>query len=232
VTSTERITNTTRDEATGLAEHAGGATQDVATNASSAVSDVAGTAKEQVSAVASTARDEVRDLRGQAGGQLRAEAEQQARRLSQNLRQMSEQLTEMAGQSGSEGVARDLVRQAAHHSSRAADFIESRGPTGMVDEVQRFARRRPGLFLLTAAAAGVAVGRMTRAAKSAGSAGSAQSAESVRSTSGSYSSYGSYRPSDTAELQPETITLPEATGTMGAPYGRPTPAPDEAGGAW
>jgi hypothetical protein len=167
VTSTNDIASETKDQTRGLADHAKGAGQEIATNARSATSDIAGTAKEQVSAVASTAQNQVRDLTSQAKDQLRTQAEEQTRRLAQNLRQMSEQLKQMATESSSAGPARDLVHQAADHGLRTADFLESRGPDGVVGEMRRFARRRPGLFLLSAAVAGAAVGRMTRAAKAA-----------------------------------------------------------------
>lgn len=174
MTSTNDITTETKDQARGLAAHAQGASQEIATNARSAASDIAGTAREQASAVASTTRDEVRDLTGQATDQLRTQAEEQTRRLGQALRHMSEQLQQMAADSGSAGPARDLVHQAARHGLRAADFVESRGPAGIVDELQRFARRRPGLFLMSAAVAGAAVGRATRATKAASRSDDAQ----------------------------------------------------------
>jgi hypothetical protein len=42
-----------------------------------------------------------------------------------------------------------------------------------VDEVQSFARRRPGVFLALAAAAGLVAGRLTRGIKAASSDGPA-----------------------------------------------------------
>jgi len=177
VTSTNDIASETKDQSRGLADHAQGAEHEIATSARSATSDIAGTAKEQVSAVASTTQQQVRDLTGQAKDQLRAQAEEQTRRLAQNLRQMSEQLKQMATDSRSAGPAQDLVHQAASRGLRTADFLESRGPAGVVGEMQRFARRRPGLFLLSAAAAGAVIGRMTRAAKAASNSGDAGSGD-------------------------------------------------------
>jgi hypothetical protein len=43
-----------------------------------------------------------------------------------------------------------------------ADWLEHREPGDLLDEVRRFARRRPGTFLVGAAVAGALVGRLTR----------------------------------------------------------------------
>jgi hypothetical protein len=43
-----------------------------------------------------------------------------------------------------------------------ADWLEQREPGDLLDEVRRFARRRPGAFVLGALVAGVVAGRMTR----------------------------------------------------------------------
>jgi hypothetical protein len=179
---------------------------------------------------------------------MRTQAEEQTRRVAQNLRQMSEQLKTMASQSES-GPARDLVHRAAHHGARAADFIESRGPSGIVDEVQRFARRRPGLFLLGAAAAGAAIGRLTRAAKDqAGSETSERDDASSAATYASTQAIPSRAMGDTPYLppdypppdyppthgvgsaaEPDTVTLPESA-APGAVYGAPTADRETFGG--
>ena len=203
MTSTNDIASETKDQSRGLADHAQGAEHEIANSARSASSDIAGTAKEQVSAVASTTQDQVRDLTGQAKDQLRTQVEEQTRRLAQNLRQMSEQLKQMATDSSSAGPARDLVHQAASHGLRTADFLESRGPAGVVGEMQRFARRRPGLFLLSATVAGAAMGRMTRAAKAA--------SRSDDASSGHHAS---------------------AAPTTGSTHGEPIDLRDSPGGEW
>ena len=46
--------------------------------------------------------------------------------------------------------------------SSFASRLEDRGIEGVVDDVARFARRRPGVFLLAAAGAGFVVGRFVR----------------------------------------------------------------------
>jgi hypothetical protein len=48
-----------------------------------------------------------------------------------------------------------------------AGKLQSREPAELLDEVRRFARRKPGMFLLGAAAAGVLAGRLTSGVKAA-----------------------------------------------------------------
>jgi hypothetical protein len=75
-------------------------------------------------------------------------------------------------------MAAELTRQAASRLHGAASWLDSREPADLLEEVRSFARRRPGAFLLAAAATGLAAGRLTRglAAGSDGAAGSNGSA--------------------------------------------------------
>ena len=50
----------------------------------------------------------------------------------------------------------------------AASWLEQREPADLLDEVRNFARRRPGTFLIGAAVAGLAAGRLTRGLKDQG----------------------------------------------------------------
>ena len=137
------------------ARQAGSATRDGA-------QEVAGTVKEQGREVTREARNQVRsvaaDLRGSVSGQART----QNQRVADGLRQMSDQFGEMGPGDGS--PAGQIVRRLGEGGRRAADYLEDRGPEGLLDDVQEFARRKPGTFLLIAAAAGFAIGRLGRAA--------------------------------------------------------------------
>ena len=64
---------------------------------------------------------------------------------------------------GDGSPAGQIVRRLGEGGRRAADYLEDRGPEGLLDDVQEFARRKPGTFLLIAAAAGFAIGRLGRA---------------------------------------------------------------------
>ena len=70
----------------------------------------------------------------------------------------------MADNGDHHGTASELAVQAADRLHGVANWIGEREPGDLVEEVRRFARRRPGAFLLGAAVAGVVVGRLTRGA--------------------------------------------------------------------
>lgn len=124
--------------------------------------EVAGTVKEQGREVARETRHQVRSV----ASDLRSSATQQARtqnqRLADGLRQASDQFGQMGPGDGS--PAGRIVTQLGDGGRRAADYLEDRGPEGLLDDVQEFARRKPGVFLVLAVAAGFAAGRLGRAA--------------------------------------------------------------------
>jgi hypothetical protein len=68
---------------------------------------------------------------------------------------------------GAPGPARDLLQQASSSVENFASMLQNREPAELLDEVRRFARRKPGLFLFGAAAAGVLAGRLTSGVKAA-----------------------------------------------------------------
>src|SRR6185312_5639036 len=78
------------------------------------------------------------------------------------LHSLAGELREMADGGERQGVASDLAAEAADRLGTLADWLGRREPGDLVDEVRRLARRRPGAFLLGAAAAGVLAGRLTR----------------------------------------------------------------------
>ncbi len=61
--------------------------------------------------------------------------------------------------------AADTLLDAADRAYGLSDDVQTRGIAGVLSDVQTFARRRPGAFLLGAAAVGVVAGRAVRAAK-------------------------------------------------------------------
>ena len=126
-------------------------------------------AREQASEVAAEAARHGRDLVRQAQDQLGDQAARGQRRLAATLHSLSEQLSAMADGSPQDGMATDLARQAAARASDAAHWLNSRPPAQVVDEVQSFARRRPGVFLTLAAGAALIAGRLTRSMKAASS---------------------------------------------------------------
>lgn len=129
---------------------------------------VAGVAKDEGRQVASEARHQARNLMGEARDQIEDQSRTQRDRLVSNLRTFTNELEDMAGH-GSGGMATDLVRQVADNARNLTDRLDGREPADLLDEVRRFARRRPGTFLLGAFAAGIVTGRVARGAKDADS---------------------------------------------------------------
>jgi hypothetical protein len=133
----------------------------------------------------------------------------------------------MANAPDQQGMASDLVRQAADRASSVASWLETRQPGDLLTEVQRFARNRPGTFLLLAAGAGVLAGRLTRGL-TAGAPESTAGATHSAGLAGQYSGtqYGdqyseSYVPAGGA-VPPPPVQLPgPATTTAGYDGGAP-----------
>lgn len=145
-----------RDEAAGIAQTAG-----------SRGSDVAGTVGEQASRVASETSRQARNLVREGRDQLADQTRQGQQRAAGGLRKAADQLHQMSEKADGPGVVPELARQAADRTRGIADWLDKREPGDLVDEVRRFARRKPGMFLLGATLAGVAVGRLTRGAVAA-----------------------------------------------------------------
>ena len=68
----------------------------------------------------------------------------------------------MSDRTDGSGMGADLIQQVSERTSDAALWLESRQPGDLVNEIRRFARQRPGMFLAGAAMAGAVVGRLTR----------------------------------------------------------------------
>lgn len=127
-------------------------------------SEVAGSVGEQASRVASESTRQARNLLHEGKEQLSGQARQGQQRGVDGLRKVADQLHQMSGRSGGQGAVPEMARQVADRSRQAASWLENREPGDLVDEVRRYARRKPGTFLLGALAAGVVAGRMTRGA--------------------------------------------------------------------
>lgn len=199
-------------------------TQERAQEAASTAADegrhVAGVAKDQAQNVASEAVDQARNVVSEATSQVRSQLEDQSRTQRDNavstLQTFGDDLQNMAEQANS-GLAADIVRDVAQRAKSLGSAIDGREPQELLDDVRRFARRRPGVFLLGALAAGVVAGRVARGAKQAQSSDSSSTYDT--STSGI----------STPAVPPPPVmpaSVPTATGTgdagSTAPHGQPT----------
>jgi hypothetical protein len=131
-----------------------------------------------VANVAAEAKSSAKDLLLQAKWGLSSQAGTQQQKAAEGIRTISSQLQTMAGAPEKQGIASDLIRQAADRTSSVASWVEGRDPAALLTDVQSFARRKPGTFLLLAAGAGVLVGRLGRGLQ----AGTTQSPGSVSSS--------------------------------------------------
>lgn len=138
--------------------------------------NVVDTAKDQAAGVVETAKEEAKEVGREARVQLsrlydsaRQELHSQAAsrqtKLADGLRSAGDELRGLADgrTDGNGGMATDVVREISHRLDGAASWLGARDPGAVLDEVKRYARRRPVVFLTVAALAGVVVGRLTRA---------------------------------------------------------------------
>jgi hypothetical protein len=145
-------TDVVRDEAADVAQHA-----------RQAGGQVTQAATDQAQQVAAETGRQVRDLLGEAQGQAWDQASAQQRKAAQQLHSIAEELTQMAANGGQADMATGFAREAADRLHGAASWLEQREPADLLEEARNFARRRPGAFLIGAAVAGLAAGRVTRA---------------------------------------------------------------------
>lgn len=175
---------------------------------------VADVAREQASGVAEEAGRQGKNLLHQAQNQLQEQAAHGQQRVAKQLLSISGELRSMADNSGP-GMAAGLAQQAASRVRDAGQWLDNREPGQVVTEVQFFARRRPAVFLLLAAGAGLVAGRLTRGLKGEATDDSTAAA--------------SARPSDVAACPSAPTANGAETRVLPAPASaRPTPG-DELG---
>jgi hypothetical protein len=133
---------------------------------------VAQTATDQARQVVSETGRQARDLLSEARGQAQDQASAQQQKAAQQLRTVADELDEMAAKGGQSGLATEIARQAADRIHGAASWLEQREPSDLLEGVRDFARRRPGTFLVGAAVAGLAAGRLTKGMTAAAQSGS------------------------------------------------------------
>lgn len=155
--------------------------------ASQGASGAAGDVRDQAAQAAGVAADETKrvgSVAGQEAQKVAEESKQQVQQVFQDARGLlndqattqRDRLTEVLGSVGddlermgseADGVAGDLVRQAAQQVRSISSKIEGKQPSDLLEDVKQFARQRPGTFLLGALVAGVAAGRLARGAQQA-----------------------------------------------------------------
>jgi gas vesicle protein len=177
-----------RGKADEVSDVAGEQGKEVAQHAGSEASRVADTAKDQARQVKDEAAAQARGLVDQAKTELRDQGRSQADQAAKAIHRVGDQADALAaGRVDEAGAVADYARQAGERVHEVANRIDERGVDGLLDDVQNFARRKPGAFLLGCAAAGFVAGRLIRG-------GAATSADNGGSPSGSGPSPSAYAP--------------------------------------
>jgi hypothetical protein len=125
------------------------------------VADVAETAKHEMGHVAHEVKSQAGRVASDLRHQLSDRARSQQHDLADRVRQAGSELREMAADR-EPSPARTAVEQLAGRSEQVADYLSKHSPEDLLAEVQEFARRRPGTFLVSAAVAGFVVGRLAK----------------------------------------------------------------------
>lgn len=153
----------TQDQAQQVKQTVAEEAQTVASTAQHEAQHVAETAKEQAGTVVDEVKSQAGMLADQATDQVRAQAQTQTQRAADMLRSYDAEVQALV--EGRPEDAPHLVKRLQEGSDRItslADGLEQRGIDGVLEDVRRFARRRPGLFLLGCATAGFAAARVLR----------------------------------------------------------------------
>lgn len=142
--------------------------RNVQQTAAQAGSQVASTAADQAKEVAQETQRQAKDLLDQSRSHVRDQAQTQQQKAAAGLTALAQELRGMVdGEGGQSGPAHDLLHQASGKVEDLAGWLQDRDPADVLDDVRRYARRKPGTFLLGAAVAGVLVGRLTSGVKAA-----------------------------------------------------------------
>jgi hypothetical protein len=194
--------------------------------AGQAAGEVKDTAKEQVQRVGAEAKTQVRNVASEVRGKVSDQARSQNDKLVGGIRQMADHLDEMRGDRD-ESPATQVVSRVAESGRQLAGYLETKGPEGVLREVEDFARRRPGAFLASALVAGFVVARLGKGVAKADEPSSTTSAkpdsDSFVSSPGTYDTgYSTGAPGYVDPAVERTAGYPAAT-TEYASTGTGTP---------
>jgi hypothetical protein len=125
------------------------------------VQDLTATTAEHAGAVKDEAKGKALDVAHDVRRELESQGDVQAKRVASTLHDVGSQLNDMAA-NGQPGAVTEVTRQVADTTRQLASRLEEGGVQGVSDDLRRFARRQPGLFLATAGVAGFVLTRVLR----------------------------------------------------------------------
>ena len=124
------------------------------------------TAKEQVGAAKDEAVSQANDLLGRVKEDLRGYVGPQQERLASTVRSVSNEVDAISrGEKPESEYVSGLLGNVSGTVNSLASSLENKDPQQLLNDVRRFAARRPGTFLAIAAGVGLIAGRATRSAK-------------------------------------------------------------------
>lgn len=154
---------TTTSGPAAAADAAKGAASDVASEVTSAAADVKETAKTEVRSVVSEATERASEVMQTTRSELRSQVVDKTKSVASSLGSMAQQLESMAQKADDpESPVTQLARTAAEQIRHQSERLEQGGVEGLVEDARRFARNRPGAFVLGSVAAGFLFGRLAK----------------------------------------------------------------------
>lgn len=168
-----RVATQARDEGAQVASRGVARAREVTRSAAEDGRELVGTVKEQATVVTDELSTQGRNVLEEAQTQLETQAQLQTRRLADALQRLGDEADALADGRPEEAEtladyaarAADTLRQGADRLAEVGEDIEDRGIGAVLEDVQDYARRRPGAFLLGALVAGFGVGRVVQSGR-------------------------------------------------------------------
>jgi hypothetical protein len=124
------------------------------------------TAKEQAGAVKQEATAQAQNLLGQLRSDLRDQVAPQQERIASSVRSVSDEINALSrGEKPETDFVTGLLGSVSGRVDSVAASLENKDAQDLLQDVRRFAARRPGTFLALAAGIGLLAGRATRGVK-------------------------------------------------------------------
>jgi hypothetical protein len=129
-----------------------------------------GEASNQAQNVAADIRRQFSEVSSKTKSELRSQADERAAQAARGLRALSSQATALAqGRTEEAGDLTSFLNRIGSETGALATRLETRKTGGLLEDMTRFGRRQPVVFLALALGAGVLAGRAVRVGAEAGS---------------------------------------------------------------
>lgn len=163
------------------ADAAGDRAAELGTDAADLARTVAASARDHGAALGHEATQRMGSLWDQAEDEMRRQVDSQAERLQSTLQGWADEVRALGdGRVDEAPTLRSYVERLADTLEQAARRLDEGGVEGQLNDLRRFARRRPAAFLFGATLVGFGVGRLVRGRRDAQSSGQSPAASSGR----------------------------------------------------